>query len=94
MALTVDFQVGIAFVVGLAAGWILRAWRSDARSLPSAPPRPPPASPPEVETEVRRLLQAKQKIQAIKVYRGYHGTSLAEAKDAVEAIERKMSAPS
>lgn len=94
MALNVDLQVGIAFFVGLAAGWILRGRQRNARSLPSAPQRPPPTSPPEVETEVRRLLQAKRKIQAIKVYRGYHRTSLGEAKDAVEAIEHKMSDPS
>ncbi len=38
--------------------------------------------------EIQRLLQKGQKIHAIKVFRETFGTGLAEAKDAVEAIER------
>ncbi len=38
--------------------------------------------------EIRKLLKANQKIEAIKVYREKHNVSLSEAKDAVEQIER------
>ncbi|HQU83876.1 MAG TPA: ribosomal protein L7/L12 [Pyrinomonadaceae bacterium] len=38
--------------------------------------------------EIQRLLQAGQKIQAIKVFRETFGTGLKEAKDAVDALER------
>ncbi|MBM3461442.1 MAG: hypothetical protein FJX76_05025 [Armatimonadetes bacterium] len=38
--------------------------------------------------EVRRQLQAGQKIMAIKIYRELTGASLKDAKDAVEAMER------
>lgn len=38
--------------------------------------------------EIKRLLDNKQKIQAIKVYREHFGGGLRDAKDAVEAIER------
>lgn len=38
--------------------------------------------------EIQRFLQQGQKIQAIKVFRETFGTGLAEAKDAVEAMER------
>ncbi len=38
--------------------------------------------------EIRKLLRANQKIEAIKVYREHHKASLSEAKDAVEQIEK------
>lgn len=40
--------------------------------------------------EIRRLLRAKQKITAIKLYREKTGTSLREAKDAVDRLEAEM----
>lgn len=40
----------------------------------------------DLETEIVSLLEAGQKIKAIKLYRERSGTSLIEAKDAVEAI--------
>jgi ribosomal protein L7/L12 len=40
--------------------------------------------------EVQALVRAKQKIQAIKLYREQTGTGLKEAKDAVEAFERDI----
>jgi ribosomal protein L7/L12 len=46
-----------------------------------APPEPDPF------TEVRDLARRGKKIQAIKVYREITGTSLKEAKDAVERME-------
>jgi len=44
------------------------------------------AVPAEVEAQVRRLLQANQKIEAIKLYRQFTSVGLKEAKDAVEAM--------
>jgi ribosomal protein L7/L12 len=40
--------------------------------------------------EVSRLLQSGRKIEAIKVYREATRTGLAEAKEAVESIERGL----
>jgi ribosomal protein L7/L12 len=45
------------------------------------------------DDEIRGLLESGQKIEAIKRYREMTGAGLAEAKEAVEAIERR-SAPS
>ena len=39
---------------------------------------------------VEQLLRQKNKIEAIKVYRQMTGVGLREAKDAVEAIERRL----
>jgi ribosomal protein L7/L12 len=41
-------------------------------------------------TEIQRLLRAKQKITAIKLYREKTGASLREAKDAVDRLEAEM----
>ena len=40
------------------------------------------------ENELRALMAAGRKIEAIKQYRAATGAGLAEAKDAVEALER------
>lgn len=46
----------------------------------------------ELEAEIRSLLDARQKIQAIKLYRQHTGASLADAKSAVDAIDAGESA--
>lgn len=49
--------------------------------------------PPEgagTEEDVRRLIAAGRKIEAIKVYREIHGGGLKEAKEAVERIAGEM----
>ncbi len=43
--------------------------------------------------EIKKLLKANRKIEAIKVYREHRKVSLSEAKDAVERIERGLSKP-
>jgi len=43
------------------------------------------------DNEVRRLLAAGQKIEAIKLYRETYGTGLKEAKDAVDKIAEEGS---
>jgi ribosomal protein L7/L12 len=45
------------------------------------------ALPSDVEAEIKRLIQANQKIEAIKLYRQKTGVGLKEAKDAVEAMD-------
>lgn len=50
---------------------------------PAAPPAP------AEDGDVLELLQAKRKIDAIKIYRERHGVGLKEAKDAVEALARQ-----
>ncbi|WP_081997510.1 ribosomal protein L7/L12 [Sphingopyxis fribergensis] len=42
------------------------------------------------EEEIRELLRQDRKIEAIKRVRDRTGLGLAEAKDAVEAVEHKM----
>ena len=44
----------------------------------------------EVDRDIERLLRAKNKIEAIKIYRERHKTGLAEAKDAIEALEKRL----
>lgn len=43
----------------------------------------------DIEAEVRALLRANRKIEAVKRYREVYGWGLKEAKDAVDAIERE-----
>jgi hypothetical protein len=49
-----------------------------------------PAKPDPVDDEVRRLLAAGRKIDAIKFVREKNGIGLKEAKDYVEAIESRL----
>jgi len=48
----------------------------------------------ESEEDVIRLLQAGERIMAIKCYRTVHNVGLKEAKDAVELLEKKGPVPS
>lgn len=68
---------------------------SDPLPLPGAgSPNPPSfetihsAEAAELEAQVRALVLAGKKLEAIKVYRAATGVGLAEAKNAVEALER------
>lgn len=45
---------------------------------------------PSWKKEAEELLRAQKKIEAIKLWRGKTGTSLKDAKDAVEALQRKL----
>lgn len=59
-----------------------------------APSEPEPRSPSTVELgEVRALLNAGNKLEAIKRYRALTGVGLKEAKDAVEAMQRGEPVP-
>ncbi|WP_242776335.1 ribosomal protein L7/L12 [Sphingopyxis sp. YF1] len=96
----------IPFVLGLLIGvaltlFLLRKRREDRRDLTAPPPRAaprPPAPPPMArvgdahidDDEIRDLIRQNRKIEAIKRMRERTGLGLAEAKDAVEALERQM----
>jgi ribosomal protein L7/L12 len=72
--------------------------RGEAKADAAPAPQPPDWSGAGGETEemrrdVEAVLQSAGKIAAIKLYRERTGTGLAEAKSAVEAIERQSPAP-
>ena len=48
-----------------------------------------PREPPEMEA-IREMVLLGRKINAIKLYRELYGVGLKEAKDAVDAMERKL----
>lgn len=87
------------FVLGLGCGVMLTLYvqRSGGRRDLTAPP-PRAASRPLVrvgderisDEEIRDLIRGGHKIEAIKRMRDATGMGLAEAKDAVEAIERTL----
>lgn len=45
---------------------------------------------PVLEAKIRSLLERRQKIEAVKIYREEYGVGLKEAKDAVDRIEASM----
>ena len=45
---------------------------------------------PALQAQIRNLLRAKNKLEAIKIYRAATNASLAEAKTAVEALEGEL----
>lgn len=51
-------------------------------------------SPEEASTRIQNLLNSGNKIEAIKIHREVFGTSLRDAKEAIERIEREQSSPS
>ena len=91
-------------VLGLVIGlFIARYLRDRGRGDLTAPPPSRPASrasapPPMIrigderidEEEVRELIRQDRKIEAIKRVRDRTGLGLAEAKDAVDAVEQAM----
>jgi hypothetical protein len=81
-------------ILGLALGLLLARYlrgQRAGRDL-SAPPRPMVRVGDERidNEEIRTLIRADRKIEAIKLVRERTGLGLAEAKDAIEALERTM----
>jgi large subunit ribosomal protein L7/L12 len=81
-------------ILGLALGLLLARYlrgQRAGRDL-SAPPLPMVRVGDERidNDEIRALIRADRKIEAIKLVRERTGLDLAEAKDAVEALERTM----
>ncbi len=96
----------IPFVLGLLLGvaltlFLIRKGQGDRRDLTAPPPRAAPHTP-EIRPMVRvgderigdedilDLIRQNRKIEAIKLMRERTGLGLAEAKDAVEALERDL----
>ncbi|WP_210423306.1 ribosomal protein L7/L12 [Sphingopyxis microcysteis] len=81
-------------ILGLALGLLLARYlrgQRAGRDL-SAPPRPMVRVGDERidNEEIRALIRADRKIEAIKLVRERTGLGLADAKDAIEALERTM----
>jgi len=66
---------------------------TDDLAREAAAARPAPSKEPTVEERIAALVAAGEKIEAIKVYRQEYGTSLTEAKDAIDAIARGEASP-
>ncbi len=81
-------------ILGLALGLLLARYLRGQRARRdlSAPPRPMVRVGDERidNDEIRALIRADRKIEAIKLVRERTGLDLADAKDAVEALERTM----
>jgi len=81
----------LGLVLGLLLARYLRRQRA-GRDLTAPPPRPMARVGDERidDEEIRMLLRQDRKIEAIKLVRDRTGFSLADAKDAVEALEKTM----
>lgn len=82
-------------ILGLALGLLLARYlrgQRASRDLTAPPPRPMVRVGDERidNEEIRALVRADRKIEAIKLVRERTGLGLAEAKDAVEALEQTM----
>ena len=85
----------LILVVGLVLGLFLARYlrgKRTGRDLTAPPPRPMVRVGDERidDEEIRALIRQDRKIDAIKLVRERTGFSLAEAKDAVEALEQTM----
>ncbi len=82
----------LLIVLGPALFAVAALIKGDAGPMPAAIRRPPqhlePLAPPS--SEVERLMLDGRKIAAIKQYRDETGAGLRQAKDAVEALERRI----
>ncbi|MDR6834136.1 MULTISPECIES: ribosomal protein L7/L12 [unclassified Sphingopyxis] len=81
----------LGLLLGLLLARYLRRQRA-SRELSGPPPRPMVRVGDERinNDEIRALIRQNQKIEAIKRVRERTGLGLAEAKDAVEALEQTM----
>ena len=81
----------VGLVLGLLLARYLRGQRA-GRDLTAPPPRPMVRVGDERinDEEIRALIRQDRKIDAIKLVRERTGLGLAEAKDAVEALEQTM----
>lgn len=94
----------IFLALGLLLGLLLAKYlrgrgRGDLTAPPPSRPAPRASAPPPMvrigderidDEEIRELIRQNRKIEAIKRVRDRTGLGLAEAKDAVEAVEHKM----
>ena len=76
--------------LGAVAVVLLLGWVSRRGERAASGPRRREALPPTTAATIYGLLQAGQKIAAIKAYRQLHGVDLKTAKDAVDARAREL----
>jgi ribosomal protein L7/L12 len=76
------------WVGGIALVLLLGVWSRRGERAASGPPRR--EAPPRTAATIDGLLQAGQKIAAIRAYRELHGVDLKTAKDAVDARARQL----
>ena len=69
---------------------IALAQRRKREELPGMPQDLPNFGQPPTDEDVKRFIEAGEKITAIKLYREIHGGGLKEAKDAVHKIAREQ----
>ena len=76
----------IAIAVAACVALLVLRGRDERPSMPGAPDALGP------DASVESLLLAGRKIDAIKAYRADHRVGLREAKEAVEALQRRIGA--
>jgi ribosomal protein L7/L12 len=85
---------GAAVAIAIAVVWMQNRQEDLANRRPEpADYTPRRAASPQAQQQIRDLMAAGNKIEAIKVYRAETGVGLKEAKDAVEALERGSPLP-
>jgi len=99
MFIPMPMLIAIGIALLLLVGWALRASRRRDPLMGGTPARRAPLAvspvagtrpvvlPPEIEGQVRELLTAGRKIEAIKLARETTHCGLREAKDLVESME-------
>jgi ribosomal protein L7/L12 len=78
--------LAVVWLFGAVSGWILRSRVVEPAGLVR---HLPPSSPDELDARLRQLLGDGRKIDAIKLYREFHGVGLKEAKQAIDAMARR-----
>jgi hypothetical protein len=76
----------LVFLAGLIVGRMFGGRREAAPRAPQPPLRP---LTPDVEEQVRELMRARRKIDAIKAYREATGAGLKDSKHFVEDLARR-----
>ncbi len=86
------FAVVLTFLVAFGLAHLFRRWRAGRKRLlkPPATGQDAQSGPQVLDGDVEALLKAGDKVGAIKAYRARHGVSLAEAHDAVIALQTRL----
>ena len=81
----------IKFVLGAIVMFVLMSlWRRREAPGPTPPGESPRFEEASMSSDIEALVRQGQKIQAIKAYRIQTGCGLKEAKEAVDALERRL----
>ena len=80
----------------ILVGFLIGRWTAprERNTVVYTPPRPRAGDATlgggEADAEIEAILRAGNKIEAIKRYREAYGTGLKDAKDAVDALDRRL----